>query len=338
MITLNTTQKLLPQKAFLGNKPQPQKKQEEKDIFTTMPFRLLGYTNEVGEAIKDVVPSARLLSWICASMYMGADIYDKYQKGDEESNYKPSVKKGVCEAVFQGLASCGLTIAAVNIGKGIVSNVGKKVGSSGLSLDSEKELLGFVGKQVRNGALNKENGVQEAILDPIKKMMTETKGMKAPLKFLNPQKSKNYEQICTIAGENMKHTVKMDSEKVERFVNSTLNEVKHLEKGLQTGTLAKDAPTSLNKNFGKTKQAYFDTINHYHHESNPKAKAINETIQNHLQKKAFKHTIIIAIGGLAALLLCSQIIDKGVEKLVIEPLEHKWTQHERRKKKESNPG
>lgn len=311
--------------APLNNSPQ------EQDIFTTMPFRLLGYTNEVGEAIKGVVPSARLGSWIVASMYMGADIYDKYKKGDEESNYKPSIKKGVCEAIFQGLASCTLTIAAVEMGKEVVSHAGKSMSKSGLSLEAQKELLGFVGKKVREGALDTPDGVKTTILAPIKSMMTETKDMKPPSLF-NPMARKNYQEICTIAGENMKHTAKMDPKKVEQFVNNTINETSHLQKGLQTGTLAGDAPVELNKIFGKTKQACAATMNHYKHEPNAKTKAINETLQKHLDKQSFSRNIMMAAGGLAALLLCSKLIDKGVEKYIIEPLEHKWTQKEREKK------
>uniref|UniRef100_G3MSD1 Mitochondrial fission process protein 1 n=1 Tax=Amblyomma maculatum TaxID=34609 RepID=G3MSD1_AMBMU len=96
---------------------------KEIDIFRDTPVRLLGYTNEVGEAFRSLVRVGVVhLSYAVASAYVVADTTDKVLKVDKLkcSNAKDHRKKLLNTAVdtlmWQALASViipGLTINRV---------------------------------------------------------------------------------------------------------------------------------------------------------------------------------------------------------------------------------
>ena len=72
---------------------EPEKKQEKRrDIYMEMPVRALGYTNEVGEALRPVIGSWAWASWVPAIGYITADVVDKY-KQDEYGKQEPSAER-----------------------------------------------------------------------------------------------------------------------------------------------------------------------------------------------------------------------------------------------------
>lgn len=81
------------------------------DPLLNYPVRALAYTNEVGAALAD--KTLLYLSYIPALLYFGADIYDKYKSGENGTYQKPSLSKGIKQAVFQGLASVALPTGAI---------------------------------------------------------------------------------------------------------------------------------------------------------------------------------------------------------------------------------
>ena len=72
---------------FSGEKllSEPLKQERRKDIYMEMPIRALGYTNEVGEALRPVIGKWAWASWVPAIAYIGSDVADKYQQ-DEFGN------------------------------------------------------------------------------------------------------------------------------------------------------------------------------------------------------------------------------------------------------------
>ncbi len=101
---------------------------KQKDIYKDTPVRYLGFTNELGTAVKDVcgkstgfvrhIPS---LSYVPAVGYIACDVFDKYKKGEDGTGRKPSVKIGARELITQTLTSVlaptGVILATQNLTK-----------------------------------------------------------------------------------------------------------------------------------------------------------------------------------------------------------------------------
>lgn len=78
----------------MGKHDAPQVGEEKKvDILRDTPVRLLGYTNEVGEAFREHIPvSAVRFTYAVSSTYVLVDTYDKAKKASEKQ-YKSNAEK-----------------------------------------------------------------------------------------------------------------------------------------------------------------------------------------------------------------------------------------------------
>lgn len=118
---------------------KPAKKTND-DPLLKYPARLLAYTNEVGEAVRPAIEGSLKEKgttvadafWMPALLYIGADVWDKYKRGDNDDYSKPSWKRGVEEGVFQGLASVALPTTAIKMSEklaektGVISKIAEK--------------------------------------------------------------------------------------------------------------------------------------------------------------------------------------------------------------------
>lgn len=118
-----TSKEVLPPQA----KPEPlPQKQEDDDILKRPPWRWLAYSNGIGESIlrpMTKTPAFYVLAYSPALMYMGADIFDKYKKGEDGTYKKPSVRKFIEQSVYQGFASMLLTGLASAGGRTIAAKI-----------------------------------------------------------------------------------------------------------------------------------------------------------------------------------------------------------------------
>ncbi|HIS53882.1 TPA: hypothetical protein IAA82_02890 [Candidatus Galligastranaerophilus gallistercoris] len=109
------------QNGTLKTEENKQKKENKKDVYNDTPLRKLGFLDEYGEALRPVLsasknPVVRQLpnfAYIPATAYMLADVVDKYQKGEDGTGEKPSIKMGARQAMYQGLVSVAAPVAIV---------------------------------------------------------------------------------------------------------------------------------------------------------------------------------------------------------------------------------
>ena len=123
---------------------------EYKDPLMHWPLRGAAYTNEVGEALRPLIGEYATLSWVPALLYIGADIYDKYK--NNETEYSPSSKRGLKQAVFQGMASIFLPLVAVKAGQSMFSLWGYAMQDK-ISINSKEQVLNVAEQFVTNGNL-----------------------------------------------------------------------------------------------------------------------------------------------------------------------------------------
>lgn len=111
----------------------------KEDVLLKYPTRGLAYSNEVGEALRPLGDTLATVMWAPALMYIGADIYDKYSKGEDGTGEKPSAKCGLKAAIFQTLASVFMPTGAVVLGQKTANLITSK--SSNLKLGAADKLV-----------------------------------------------------------------------------------------------------------------------------------------------------------------------------------------------------
>ncbi len=133
-----------------GCKKETMETENKKDVFRDTPLRYLGYSDDIGAAIRVVcnksnnifIKNLPKISYIPAGAYITADVVSTYNKSKEEDGKKTAVKKAFGEAVFQGLTNILFPILIVGasqklLGKGFnkfvpklkqeISNSGEKI-------------------------------------------------------------------------------------------------------------------------------------------------------------------------------------------------------------------
>ena len=280
-------------------------KTRRRDIYAEMPIRALGYTNELGEAIRPLSPMLANLSWLPAIGYIGADIADKY-KQDEYANQDPSKGRASKQFVTQMLASVFLPTAAVKTGQFLVDKTAT-FSKSGLSLTNREKISDVVINSMKagehkafldeSGHVNKE-AYKESLhnqFDEILKHRRTHKGDSKIAKAINtvtkffsrkPTEEKVKEYTSAVVDRLIDDRQQLlDGVKPEHFSQKAFNKFSKAAKNVATSekqSLAFDAVRKLEKG------------------------------------RMFNNRILKSIGGLLALSIMAKPIDKFVEHYVID--------------------
>lgn len=110
----------------------------KKDIYKDTPVRYLGFTNELGTAVKEICTGANgivkhlpALSYIPALGYIACDVADKYKKGEDGTGKKPSIRTGARELISQVttsvLAPTGVVVATQKATKAVAKKAAPKL-------------------------------------------------------------------------------------------------------------------------------------------------------------------------------------------------------------------
>lgn len=270
---------------------------KSKDPLLTYPGRGLAYTNEVGVALNPISKIAGTLLWIPALMYFGADIYDKYKRGEDGDYSKSSKRTGVQQAVFQGLASCLLPIFAVHGGQHVGSHMYKNSKNGrGLTADAQMEILTAMKNKVSEGKITATTTQAEAekeILEPITNLFS---------KNIKGKSKKEQKSLLSFAKTIFKNTHKMDKETTEKFVKEEITAVL-----TERDRLLKDKP----KNFTSALKKHTNELDN-------QTEALKDTLGKFINKKTLKPNTMKTIGGFAALFALAMPIDYIVENVIIK--------------------
>ena len=131
---------------------------KKNDPLNSYPLRICAYTNEVGAALSPIpVIGAKLfmLSWVPALLYFGADIYDKYAKGNENDYSSPSRKSAVKQATFQALASVLLPTAAVIAGQKVATKISGFISKDKMDISAKEDILTELKRDLNQEKLRK---------------------------------------------------------------------------------------------------------------------------------------------------------------------------------------
>lgn len=123
-------------------------KKDKKDLFTETPIRKLGFLDETAFALaplfkgfkNPVIKNIPKMAIVPATLYMAADVYDKYKKGEDGTGSKPSLKMGFREALYQGVTSVAAPLAIMKsvskFGNKLLESLPFNMGNTGKGLKS----------------------------------------------------------------------------------------------------------------------------------------------------------------------------------------------------------
>lgn len=279
---------------------------KRKDIYAEMPIRALGYTNELGEAIRPISPMLANLSWLPAIGYISADIADKY-KQDEYANQDPSKGRASKQFVTQLLASVFLPTGAVKIGQSLV-NGGAAYGKTGLSINERERISNTVLDSMKSG--EHKNFLNEAGLvdkDAYKESLSGK--FDEILKHQNTHK-KNRNPLKMAVNLFKRQVVKkVTPENVKKYANSVVDRLIDERQQLLDGV----APEGLSKKaFNKFVKATKDMT------MEEKQSHAFDVVRKMEKGRMFNNRILKSIGGLTALALMAKPIDRFVENIVVD--------------------
>lgn len=284
------------------------------DPLAKWPVRGLAYSNELGVAIGEIAPKLGALLWGPALMYFGADIYDKYK--NQETNYNPSTKRGLEQAIFQALASVILPTVAVHSGQKIISEA-NRVSKTGLSTNAKEETLNFIKGFINKTKLSSFNNNFELYIQKfnasLNTYIADTKGV---------EHSKNIFTKVFNWAFSTKHPESIstaNNEKLVKYANEQLKKLIDIREGLIKGEKPKNVSDKIFIKFKNIQESFkkeFGEDNYLH-------KAAKYALKEQLSSDIFKLKMFKTLGGFIALGALITPIDIFVEqtimKKVVEP-------------------
>ncbi|MCM1265897.1 MAG: hypothetical protein NC200_06830 [Candidatus Gastranaerophilales bacterium] len=281
------------------------KKEKRKDIYLDSPIRALGYTNELGEAIRPISPLLANLSWLPAIAYIGADVADKY-KQDEYGNEDPSGKRASKQLATQLLASVLLPTAAVKTGQSIVDN-SAAYGKKGLSLTHRENISDMVIDSINTGEhkafLTPDGKIDKALYkESLSGKIDEViKHKKTHKKIIEP-----FVNVIETLKKPFIKTPKTESIKgyADAVIDRLIDTRQQLLDGIKPERMSKKA---FDKFMALAKDAPIEE----------KQSMAFDAIKKMEKSKMFNNRVLKSIGGLVALSIMAKPIDKFVEHVII---------------------
>ena len=304
-----------------------------KDPLAEYPTRLCAFSNEVGVAIKHISPAAATALWVPALMYIGADVYDKYSRGEHNDYSAPSAKEGAKQGVFQMLASVLCPTAAVLIGQNIVSKSFQHVSKNKLDARAEIELADSLKEKVKEGFfdnlvddpdfLNAGNGTQKFNVAKNRKIVSkvqhathmEIDTVRHEIQAENSSVLRKIKDMFMESEKHLQHVAFAKKDNVDAYLVKRSKQILALKSVLQRNHLelaAKIGGKKLVNTFNLLKETYSQEG-----EQGVK-RAVNETLQAFAASKRRTPNLVKTIGGFAALAAAAIPIDYFVENIIIK--------------------
>lgn len=325
---------------------------EPKDKLLNYPLRLCAYTNEVGAAVSPIPvigPKLFALSWVPALMYFGADIYDKYSKGENNDYSASSNSRAIKQTIFQGLASVIMPTAAVILGQNVASKLSGYGQKNGMDIRAKEEILAELRRDLNQDKLRQfRKEFNEIIAENPTKSMKEIKELdrikeiKKEIGKAIYEDLKSESQTIQNAKKNLplfkrlmqklhsksdfKHLPKVPMEKfddlIKPYVEKHLSDLVDLRLDLQKainkdGTLNQHASSLDPKVIKKVKTLLKNNIAN-RDIVDKSSFVIKETLLSNIHSTLLKLSMVKIVGGFLFLAALAHPIDKFVEKIVIE--------------------
>ena len=266
---------------------------------------LMSYSNEIGTAISEIAPRLGAALWAPTFMYLGADIYDKYK--NDKDNYKPSGKRALKRAIFQGMTSLIALPAVIFAAQSAISPLAQldQWGINGNTKDAVYKHTKSVIAQAHGTALDSyeefNNAIKTTLENKIRARRNEKKTANIFKRFWNKLFTQRYvllsadkAQILTFAEANAKKTFDI------------LTALKNEDK--------KNIPHRIYKKYKKT----LPTIREMYKDADYSHQATRHALIEYQKSLIFKNKMLKTFGGFTALILLANPINNFVDKQIMK--------------------
>lgn len=335
--------------------PEIKGQDQKKDPLSNYPLRLCAYTNEVGAAlapIPNIGATLFKLSWVPALLYFGADVYDKYAKGNNKDYAQASSSEALKQTIFQGLASVILPTMAVIAGQNILGDASKHFNKDKMTVGQKEDVLNELKRDINQDNLRKYKGEINQIINDnpnlsleevkktekiteIKKNLTDkifaeisTETETARRKYQDKGILKKFFGYFSHGGhDDFANVAKIKADKFEQIVKPYLK--KHISELVDTrvelqSIMDKDGGIhpvkrrQVSKELVKKAQKLLEKNIDNRDIVDKTSYVIKECILGKITKTAMKLSAIKIAGGFAALTAFAIPIDHFVEKVIIK--------------------
>lgn len=281
-----------------------QKNKYHDPLNKTVPV-LMSYSNEVGTAISEIAPKLGTALWAPSLMYLGADIYDKYK--NDKDHYKPSGKRAIKRAIFQGLTSLIALPALIFAAQCLVSPIARigKFKISGNAKDTIYRHTKNVIDQARPSSLTSYENFEELIVKTLKNKIESRNNEKKTINIFKRLYNSIFTNRYSILNDNI--------EKIEEFAKHNAKNTFKIMTALQEGN-TKEVPHKILKKYNKIlplmKEAYKDGDYAY--------QASRSALKEYQNILIFKNKFLKTITGFAALLIFAKPINNFIDKKIMK--------------------
>ena len=231
---------------------------------------------------------------------------------NEKTSYDPNAKRGTEQAIFQLLASVILPTGAVIAGQKIASAIGA-VGKTGLSLQSQEEIINFLQNFTSRRHLDKFNGNIDGFKEQFKESITTKRE-----KLIRENKLKNPIKLLGDAIFGRRHPESLAMSKKERvltFANKHIDEMFKIYNSLDNNQKPEEFSEKLLNKFNKLKTKYAKDPDY---KNTALRDAAEDIIKKYQKSKIMNTKVLKTIGGFVALGIAIKPIDKFVENVIIK--------------------
>lgn len=278
-------------------------KEEYKDPLNNKWLTYVLYSTELGALIHEISPKAAQALWIPTIMYLGADIYDKYK--NDENHFAPSRKRGVEQAIYQGLGGFVLPAGVTYIGQQLTSPIGKLL-NKGISVNAKEATLTHIKNSldqcVGNRFKNFEN-FEKFILNSLENKINARKNEKKSDRF--------FKKIIKYMQKKYALTGK-DTAKIMDFARENIKEIYNIKENLELRKKpANISKHSFNKYILESTELKATYGKDYAND------ALRYALKSYQNKQIMKNKLVKTLGGITALVITMRPIYSYVKKTFI---------------------
>jgi len=284
---------------FKTDKSRDIKTGEYKDPLMKMPFRAMAFTNEVGESLRPIIGNYANLTWAPVLLYIGADVYDKYK--NDKTEYSPSSRRFLKQAIFQGVASMLLPIVAVKATQNVVSVLGL-LGKNKITFNSEEHIQNIAQQFIKNGNLASYANDDKACVEKFMNVVRSNMAFKSERERTSSSIIKNIQRMEKSLLEKLNIN---KSKNIEKYSKNLINEIINLRK--QILNPSNDFKlTPIYAKFEKALQV-----------GQSNSVAVKTVLIEKIEKSSFTGKVLKSLGGFLAIALLVKPIDDFVEHILI---------------------
>jgi len=275
-----------------------------KDPLNNWVVKSLSYSNELGACVNEIAPKMTFALWIPTFMYLGADIYDKYKS--DKTEYSPSRRRALDEAIVQGFTSFLLPAGAIILGQKITSPLGKLI-SGKLSINARETVYehtkNAIEQCVGNNLSNKEK-----FIDLLKTSLQN-----------KTQRLRNEKDTTNIFSKVYRYmtgyyaAADADRVKLMRFAQKNAEEIFELKENIENNKNLENIPKRLINKYKKMKPIMKELYGEDY-----ALHALKSALTSHQSELIFKNKLIKTLGGIASLAILIKPINKFTNKVIMQ--------------------